>query len=61
LAGHAGLPFDIAVFGFSEPSGTDAVAAFGAAGATWWLESLSPMRGSIDELLARIEAGPPAA
>ena len=61
LAGHAGLPFDIAVFGFSEPSGADAVAAFGAAGATWWLESLSPMRGSIDKLLARVDAGPPVA
>lgn len=60
-AGRAGAPFDIAVFGLSEPSAADAVAAFGAAGATWWLESLSPLRGSIEALLARIEAGPPAA
>ena len=60
-AGRADTSFDIAVFGLSEPSGADEVAAFGAAGATWWLESLSPLRGSFDALLARIEAGPPAA
>jgi len=30
------------------------------AGATWWLESLHGMRGSFEELLQRIEAGPPA-
>ncbi len=60
-AGRADAPFDIAVFGLSEPSGADAVAAFGAVGATWWLESLSPQRGSFEELLARIEAGPPLA
>ena len=59
-AGRAEAPFDVAVFGLSEPSGTDDVAAFGAAGATWWLESLSPLRGSLDELLARVDAGPPA-
>ncbi|MCJ7711529.1 MAG: LLM class flavin-dependent oxidoreductase, partial [Chloroflexi bacterium] len=60
-AGRADAPFDIAVLGLSEPSGADAVAAFGAAGATWWLESLSPQRGTFEELLARIEAGPPTA
>lgn len=60
-AGRAGAPFDIAVFGLSEPSEADAVAAFGAAGASWWLESLSPLRGSLEALLARVEAGPPAA
>ena len=58
-AGRAGESFDIAVFGFSAPSEADVVAAYGAAGATWWLESLSPLRGSLDELLARVEAGPP--
>ena len=33
--------------------------AFGDAGVTWWLESLSPMRGSLDELRRIVEAGPP--
>jgi len=60
-AGRADAPFDIALFGFSDPSETETVAAFGAAGATWWLESLSPLRGSFEELLARVEAGPPQA
>jgi alkanesulfonate monooxygenase SsuD/methylene tetrahydromethanopterin reductase-like flavin-dependent oxidoreductase (luciferase family) len=60
LAGHAGAPFDVALFGFSEPGGAEVVAGFEAAGATWWLESLSPMRGSLDRLIARVEAGPPA-
>ena len=59
-AGYGGAPFDVAVFGFSDPSGADLVGAFAAAGATWWLESLSPLRGSLDELLARVHAGPPA-
>jgi alkanesulfonate monooxygenase SsuD/methylene tetrahydromethanopterin reductase-like flavin-dependent oxidoreductase (luciferase family) len=52
-------PFDIAVFGFSDPGGAELVRSFADRGATWWLESLSPMRGSVDELLAIVEAGPP--
>jgi alkanesulfonate monooxygenase SsuD/methylene tetrahydromethanopterin reductase-like flavin-dependent oxidoreductase (luciferase family) len=57
---RAGEPFDIAVFGRSAPSEAALVSAFGTAGATWWLESLAPLRGPMDELLARVEAGPPA-
>jgi alkanesulfonate monooxygenase SsuD/methylene tetrahydromethanopterin reductase-like flavin-dependent oxidoreductase (luciferase family) len=33
--------------------------AYEAAGATWWLESIHDMRGSLDEMIARVEAGPP--
>ena len=57
--GLTGQPYDIAVFGFSDPGGTDLVASYAARGATWWLESLSPMRGTVDQLLAIVEAGPP--
>ena len=57
--GRAGEPLDVAVFGLSEPGDGRLVAEFGAAGASWWLESLSPLRGPIDQLLQRIEAGPP--
>jgi alkanesulfonate monooxygenase SsuD/methylene tetrahydromethanopterin reductase-like flavin-dependent oxidoreductase (luciferase family) len=57
--GRAAEPFDVAVFGYSEPEQPELVPAFGAAGATWWLESLSLMRGPLDELLTRVEAGPP--
>jgi len=52
-------PFDVAVFGFSDPGGPDLVRSYADRGATWWLESLSPMRGSIDTLLAIVEHGPP--
>ena len=52
-------PFDVAVFGLSEPAQPDTVQAFGDAGATWWLESLSLMRGPAERLLEIIEAGPP--
>jgi alkanesulfonate monooxygenase SsuD/methylene tetrahydromethanopterin reductase-like flavin-dependent oxidoreductase (luciferase family) len=58
-AGRAGTPFEIGLFAFSDPSERDLVARYREAGATWWLESLSPMRGSLDALLARVEAGPP--
>ncbi len=57
--GRSGEPFDIAVFGFSDAGSPGLVRSYAAQGATWWLESLSPMRGSLDELLAIVEDGPP--
>ena len=57
--GRADTPFDVAVFGLSDSDGPDLVHSYAAQGATWWLESLSPMRGSVDALLAIVEAGPP--
>ena len=60
-AGSSGsVPFDVAVFGISGPGDRSIVRSFEGAGATWWLESLSPMRGPIDALLQRIGAGPPS-
>jgi alkanesulfonate monooxygenase SsuD/methylene tetrahydromethanopterin reductase-like flavin-dependent oxidoreductase (luciferase family) len=61
--GRSQEPFDIAVFGFTGPGrpGGAVVRAFADAGATWWLESLSPMRGSLEALLTIVEAGPPRA
>jgi alkanesulfonate monooxygenase SsuD/methylene tetrahydromethanopterin reductase-like flavin-dependent oxidoreductase (luciferase family) len=55
--GRAGEPFDVAVLGVSG-DGSAGPGAFGAAGATWWLESLSPMRGSVGELEALVRDGP---
>jgi hypothetical protein len=52
-------PFDLAVFGISVPGEEGVVAGFADAGATWWLESLSPMRGDVEHLLEVIGAGPP--
>jgi alkanesulfonate monooxygenase SsuD/methylene tetrahydromethanopterin reductase-like flavin-dependent oxidoreductase (luciferase family) len=60
--GPGDAPFDVAVFGFTAPpDGPAVVDAYAEAGATWWLESLSPMRGTLDELTAIVEAGPPRA
>ena len=58
--GREETSFDAAVLGLSEPHQAELVAAYAEAGATWWLESLSLMRGSVDDLLARIAAGPHA-
>ena len=52
-------PFDVALFGMSDPSDPGRVAAYAEAGATWWLESLSLLRGTIDQLKAIVDAGPP--
>jgi alkanesulfonate monooxygenase SsuD/methylene tetrahydromethanopterin reductase-like flavin-dependent oxidoreductase (luciferase family) len=48
----------IAVMGYSQPRQRDLHDAYAAAGTTWWLESLHDRRGSFDELLARVTAGP---
>ncbi len=57
--GRADDPVDVALFAFSEPREVDLVARYEDAGATWWLESLSPLRGSFEQLLGRVQAGPP--
>ena len=57
--GRGDVPFDVAVFAVSGPGEQSLVRAYADAGATWWLESLSPMRGSLDELWAIVTAGPP--
>jgi alkanesulfonate monooxygenase SsuD/methylene tetrahydromethanopterin reductase-like flavin-dependent oxidoreductase (luciferase family) len=58
-AGRDGEPFEIAVLGLSLDWRPETSAAFAAEGATWWLESLSPMRGSQEELLRLVRSGPP--
>jgi alkanesulfonate monooxygenase SsuD/methylene tetrahydromethanopterin reductase-like flavin-dependent oxidoreductase (luciferase family) len=58
-AGNHDLPFDIAVFGSAGLDGSD-IEGYAAVGATWWLESYSPMRGTLDQILASIAGGPPA-
>jgi alkanesulfonate monooxygenase SsuD/methylene tetrahydromethanopterin reductase-like flavin-dependent oxidoreductase (luciferase family) len=57
--GRLGEAVEVALFGFSKPAEADPVALYEDAGATWWLESLSPLRGSFGQLLERVEAGPP--
>jgi alkanesulfonate monooxygenase SsuD/methylene tetrahydromethanopterin reductase-like flavin-dependent oxidoreductase (luciferase family) len=49
---------EIAVMGYSSPGERGLHAAYSDAGTTWWLESLHDRRGSLEELLARVAAGP---
>jgi alkanesulfonate monooxygenase SsuD/methylene tetrahydromethanopterin reductase-like flavin-dependent oxidoreductase (luciferase family) len=48
--------FDVAVLGERERGDPQ---AYERAGATWWLENLHDHRGSSDEVLALVTAGPP--
>lgn len=52
-------PFDVSVLGRSDMLAPGDLAGFRNAGVTWWLESLSPMRGSVDELRRICAAGAP--
>lgn len=52
-------PFDVAITGCSMIDQGLLTREYEAAGATWWLESLFGIRGSIGEMLARAKAGPP--
>jgi alkanesulfonate monooxygenase SsuD/methylene tetrahydromethanopterin reductase-like flavin-dependent oxidoreductase (luciferase family) len=55
---EGGGPFEVAVDGYTE-SGNEALSrAYEEAGATWWLESVHGLRGTLDEMIARVEAGP---
>ncbi|CAN5649405.1 LLM class flavin-dependent oxidoreductase [soil metagenome] len=54
----SGAPFDVAMDGYSEPGDPTLSHAYAEAGATWWLESIHDRRGSLEEMLARVEAGP---
>ena len=54
-------PFEVAIDGYSEPGDPRLPRAYEAAGATWWLESINDVRGSLDEAMARVRVGPPEA
>ena len=52
-------PFEVAIDGYSEAGNPALPRAYQAAGATWWLESIRGMRGTLGEMVARVEVGPP--
>jgi alkanesulfonate monooxygenase SsuD/methylene tetrahydromethanopterin reductase-like flavin-dependent oxidoreductase (luciferase family) len=54
-------PFDVAIDGVSKPDEKDRelVRQYEEAGAKWWFEGIFGLRGSKEEMLNRIEAGPP--
>jgi alkanesulfonate monooxygenase SsuD/methylene tetrahydromethanopterin reductase-like flavin-dependent oxidoreductase (luciferase family) len=49
---------DVAVLGYSASGERALHEAYEAAGATWWIEQVHDGRGGLDELLARVAAGP---
>jgi alkanesulfonate monooxygenase SsuD/methylene tetrahydromethanopterin reductase-like flavin-dependent oxidoreductase (luciferase family) len=51
-------PRVISVTGYSQPAQADVFEAYEEAGATWWLETIHDRRGSFEELLERVDAGP---
>jgi alkanesulfonate monooxygenase SsuD/methylene tetrahydromethanopterin reductase-like flavin-dependent oxidoreductase (luciferase family) len=52
-------PFNVAVTGCSTPYQGSLALDFSAAGATWWVERLHGLRGSLSDLMQRAAAGPP--
>ena len=52
-------PFEVIVDGYSEADDPELPCSYGAAGATWWLESIHSMRGTLSQMMARVEVGPP--
>ena len=57
----SGRHYDAAIAGFTngpDPHGAELTASYAAAGATWWLERFHPARGSPEDALRRIQAGP---
>jgi alkanesulfonate monooxygenase SsuD/methylene tetrahydromethanopterin reductase-like flavin-dependent oxidoreductase (luciferase family) len=52
-------PFDVAITGCSDAGHSSVPKEYAGAGATWWLESLFGLRGSVEDMLTRVEAGPP--
>lgn len=62
IQGHrsGGDAFDVAIDGItSGPGDTSLVREYEAAGATWYFEILFGLRGSHQEMLKRVKAGPP--
>lgn len=53
-------PYAVAMTGVSAPGDGELVARYAEAGVNWWLESIHGLRGSAEEMAARIAAGPPA-
>ena len=52
--------FDVGVMGYTHGADDGLARAYREAGVTWWLENVHDIRGTLDEMLARIAAGPPA-
>ena len=51
-------PAEAALLAYSEPGEVTLVRSYEAAGVDWWLEVIQERRGSVDQLLERVGAGP---
>ena len=52
--------FDYVMSGLTEsPNDNEAIGAWEAAGATWWLEAIHPFGGAAPRMRDRVRAGPP--
>jgi hypothetical protein len=52
-------PFTVAIDGISQPDERALPREYEDAGANWWFEVLFGLRGSLEDMLARVKAGPP--
>ena len=55
----ARAPFDIAIDGVTQAGERGLPGEYEQAGATWWFECIHLLRGTLEELIQRIKAGPP--
>jgi alkanesulfonate monooxygenase SsuD/methylene tetrahydromethanopterin reductase-like flavin-dependent oxidoreductase (luciferase family) len=53
------VPFEVAINGISQPSDGALTREYEDAGATWWFEAMFGLRDTVEEMLARVKAGPP--
>ena len=49
---------EIGVMGYSDAGQHDLHESYAQVGTTWWLEHVHDRRGALQELLARVAAGP---
>ena len=59
LGARVGEGFEVAISGVSRGPNAVDWRGYEPVGATSWLESLSSSYGELDELFARVRAGPP--
>jgi alkanesulfonate monooxygenase SsuD/methylene tetrahydromethanopterin reductase-like flavin-dependent oxidoreductase (luciferase family) len=62
VRGDRAGPFDVVMEGTTSEGGSRGaavVAPYADVGLTWWIEKLGWFRGTVDEMRARVKAGPP--
>ena len=60
VADLGAVGIDVVIEGASAPDDHAHVQDYEDAGATWWLEAIFGLRAPVEDLLARVSAGPPA-